>query len=239
MLARAASCFHVRPIVRLVADDVVRVVEEEDGPLLVAIANGYENGLSVCWAPGSRLVLEILERAWRADAARGLALPERLAAAFAAVRESFPAQAAALPLDVENIGGGPAASLLCVATDGACAVAEWIGEHQALLLRHGAVIARTAPHTLLQKAREESWPTGGVANVQTRVIAAFEDAASPSGRATWSLHAGDHLVLVSHEVPEATVASATSRHPDVMAQKLVDAVRHEHRAFFAACVIGG
>jgi len=146
-------------------------------------------------------LLDLFERALVDAAARPL--PERAHTAFAQARARFPAQAAAM-LPPDDDLGGPGASLLVAASDGAQLWLEWLGEQAARLVRDGQTVARAAPHTLRELARDQPEARGAdIPGVLVRLLAAHQPDAH-SDRLAAAVRPGDLLVLTSHEPADPT-----------------------------------
>jgi len=200
-------------------DDVVRVIED-DGRLIIAMASGYQDGFSTCWAAGSRLLLDLFGAAWNEG--------RDARTAFAAARAAFPARAAGLLTDLDDLGGGPAASLLVAALDEDEVTQTWIGGHRAALVRDGAVVAEAAPQTLRgrfagQVTAEE---LGRLPDVLVQAIAADQPDAR-AGELVAPVRRGDTLVITGggaaggdpvvdgapQAIADAMVAQAFAREP--------------------------
>lgn len=209
--------------------DFVRVVEA-GGLTLAALANGYEDGFSTCWPPGSRLLLDLFVEAWLG--AHG-ATRARLHRAFLAASDRFSAQvsglveaAAALPDEL------PGAVLLAVVIDGDTAHMNWIGGDIALVARGASATAETTPHTLVEQLRRRSagMSPPPIPDVVTRTIGPqAPDTGSPSYLSA-ELAPGDTVVLISRaalrgpvvSVADAVAAAARLREPQALAQRLAD-----------------
>jgi hypothetical protein len=196
-----ARAFRWRPETPCGLDDLVR--ELPGGGL--ALANGYETGFSICWATGSRLLLDLFVAAWREDPST----------AFEKARWAFPPLAAPLITDPDDTMGDPAASLLVAAIAASSVELTWIGDGGAIVARAGAVLARSTPHTLpVHHAR-----------VLLRVISA-QQADEPPGRITVPVRAGDTVVVASGAVlaavaPDEIARLAATCDPQALADELV------------------
>jgi hypothetical protein len=160
---------------------------ERDGERLVAIAVGYDSGFSTGWPAGSRLILDLLVDAWQRDPAT----------AFAVARAAYPERAVPLIDDIDDLGGGPGASLAIARVLPDRVAFEWLGECGALVVRAGAVVARTRRHTL-----GETHPMAAgspQAHVLVRSIGAYQpDAESETLELAWQR--GDRIVLATGRV---------------------------------------
>ena len=147
-------------------------MEKQQDVHLALLANGYESGFSTCWPPGSRLILDLFEDAWRDSTGE---VAERLAVSFQRARATFVTEAPALITEEADFpDDAPAAALLAVAMEGSTAHAAWIGGDVAVLARGFESVAETTPHTLREKYRrehpQESANLANVPNVLLRMI---------------------------------------------------------------------
>lgn len=209
--------------------DLIRI-HDEAGALMIALANGHEDGWSTCWARGSRLVLDLLLEAWRA--ARG-ELAERAPAAIDEVRRQFPARARALAADdPDDLCGAPAGTIVMASIDGASGRFDWIGPDSGLVIRGGAVATQTLPHTLQERAREEGVLEENVAKlppVAVRFISAHvaADFDSSGDERSFLLEPGDCVLLVNDDLRSvlsaADLVACASAHdaPQTIAADLV------------------
>lgn len=203
--------------------DLVRV-RTVDGTTLLLLANGYESGFSTCWPIGSRLLLDELERAWASGGGSAAArLGDAVEAASAAFCEKAPS---IVPADGDFGEEFVAGTFLAVAVTGATAEVVWVGDAGAVLVRRGAVAARTRPHTMGERIREEfgkgpppAYPFRGVV---TRLIGPSRDDGGPE-TASFEMRAGDTLVLATPSdvstpvVPAETLASIVEAQSNVQA----------------------
>src|SRR5262249_4988120 len=111
-MERPGYAFRWRPKHPCGADDLVRIIREP-GLLVVVMAGAGEDGFSVCWAPGSRLALDLFADAWTGTSGKPAS---RLEIAIETVRERFVADARGLQKYVpEDDMGGPHATVTALA----------------------------------------------------------------------------------------------------------------------------
>jgi serine/threonine protein phosphatase PrpC len=226
---RIGRAFRWRPTQACELSDLIRIHDEAGAPM-IALANGHESGWSVCWAPGSRLLLDLLLEAWRSSREP---IAARAAAALEEVRRQFPARAQALlPDEPDDLSGPPGGTLLVATLDGATCRLDWIGPDLGLVIRGGAVVARTVPHTLQEHARAQGMREEDVAAVPPVVLRSISEYVTPGfdptpDSLTCSLEAGDCVLLVNDDllraVPAADLAACASTHhdPQALAEELV------------------
>lgn len=160
-----------------------------EGSGVAALANAYE-GFSTCLPAGSTAVLDGFAEGW--VGAPGTPR-EQLLRAFAAAQARF--AAGSFPTDdPEEV---PAGVLLAAAFDGPVAHVAWIGGDVAVLVRAGAVVGRTAPHTLAERLRRErpEVPPDRLPNVLGRTFGA-RGSPEPS-TAAFTVEPGDVLLLLA------------------------------------------
>lgn len=184
-----AAAFRWRPtLLNAALSDLVRFEDR-----LGLIANGFECGFSTCWPPASRLALDRFAEAWRST---GGAPRERLLAAFALARERFRAESPALLAeDADFPDDRPDATLLAAAIEGHMVHVAWLGGDRALLVRRGAIVATTRPHTLREhwRTQDPTVRTEQIPNVILRLLARDPD---PPSIQSFASQPGDTLVLL-------------------------------------------
>jgi len=191
------------------AADLMRV----EGTLVV-MASGHEDGWSSCWAKGSRLLLDLFVEAWR----RG-----GLDAAIAEVHATFPPRARELVPPDPDGWIDPGGTILAAELTAEHLAIRWIGGELALLLRDGAIVARSTPHTLREAMRAAGTeiPEGAqVPNVLTQAIFG-EGRPLVVGALDVEVRAGDRLIVVSREVQRVLTAEQIARGAD--AEAIVEA----------------
>jgi serine/threonine protein phosphatase PrpC len=180
--------------------DFVRV--RQDGAVTLAVlGNAYDSGFATCWPAGSRLLLDLFFAEWDAGDARS-PLAARLLTTFAATRQRFVAEAAALITpDADFPEDAPTAAMLAVVSRGHTAHVAWIGGDVAVLARRGEAAEVTAPHTLREQVRRERpelvQDLSAVPDILSRTIGAGAPDQGPPSRATFQMHPGDWLLLLS------------------------------------------
>jgi hypothetical protein len=215
--------FRWRPAQACELSDLIRIHGEADAPM-IALANGHQDGWSVCWSAGSRLLLDLLSGAWRSSQEP---IDARAAAALEEVQRQFPARARALlPDEPDDLSGPPGGTLLLATLDGATCRLDWIGPDLGLVIRDGAIAARTIPHTLREHARAQGMREEDVSAVPPIVLRSISEHVTPGfdprpDSLTCSLEAGDCVLLVNSDllraVPAADLAACASTHPDPQA----------------------
>ena len=130
---RIGTAFRWRhPVQTAEASDVLRVFDD-GAAKVIALANAFDCGFSVCWPPGSRLILDCFEQSWVRTS--GI-LKERLSQAFDLARTRFVDEAGTLIPDDADFPAGPAAVTLLVAVcQGTKAHLVWIGGDRAIQSR--------------------------------------------------------------------------------------------------------
>jgi serine/threonine protein phosphatase PrpC len=192
--------------------DVARIVAGD--PTLLAVASGHEDGWSTCWPPGSRLLLDLLVHEWALAA--GPAAP-RLDAALAGVLAAWSTQVAEIAVADEG-DGPPGGALIAVTVDGARLHAVWIGGEAMLVVRDGAVVARSRPHSLREHLLAAGHDLTGVQvhDVLTQSIIKDRDPGE-IGRISVDLAPGDRVVLVSGHVTRVLSDDEIAALPDAEA----------------------
>jgi hypothetical protein len=225
--------------------DLIRI-RDEAGVLMIALANGHEDGWSTCWAKGSRLVLDLLLEAWLAA---GGELAERAPAAIDEVRRQFPARARALlPAEPDDLSGPPGATLLVGSLDGASGRFDWIGPDSGLLIRGGTIASQTTPHTLGEHMRAQGIPEATLTKLSSVVMRSISEHVTPgfesrSGAQTFSLEDGDCLLLVNDALrrslttDDLVACARTHDAPYALAEELVGRAFDRGGVVYAAAVV--
>lgn len=244
---RTGTAFRWRPVAQTAeSSDVIRVIEEGDLKVIV-LANAYDCGFAVCWPPGSRLVLDCFEQSW----ASATGTPqERLIGAFDQAGIKFVEHAPALiPGDADFPDAPPGATLLVAVCQGSRVHLAWIGGDYAVQTRGFEVQARTTPHTLWQKWKQEN-PDSDVEpekipNVLIRTIGSGAPDQGPPEIASFDLEPGDALVLLSKADikgqgltrNDASFAAAIHASPQQAASQLVNTAFETSDAPYAAAAV--
>lgn len=195
---RAGVAYRAR-VERSQIADFVRV-RQEGAVTLAVLANAYDSGFATCWPSGSHLLLDLFFAEWDAGDAKS-PLAARLFATFAATRQRFVTEAAALTTrDEDFLDSAPAATLLAVVSRGHTAHVVWISGDVAVLARRGQAVEVTTPHTLRERFRREHpelTDLSKVPDVLCRTIGVDAPDQEPPSRATFQTQPGDWLLLLS------------------------------------------
>jgi hypothetical protein len=262
-LASGCAYRFAHPAHAAVPRDVARVIDDGD-VVLAVLASGSDHGFSRTWPRGSSMLLDRIDEVWRTDTtwqarAADLASPlleVRLTTAIELAVDAY-LRDAAVPIDQANDPdlGGADGSLVAVALPRADpgteararpALALWVGREQAVVVRAGAIVARTAPHTLAELAREKGYDRyREVPRIATRSLATDRHSGTaPDLRWLGVLGAGDWCILLSadlaHELDDTELADAlaSSPTPQALAETLVAREMDDaHAPLAAACAI--
>ena len=244
-------------------EDYIRVIEDPEATLAV-VANASDNPTRMVSPVLSRLMLDLMTRAWRS--AKGNAR-ERLEYAVEWVRERF--GTASMDLGDSNNSIAPSAGIkivdsgavsssstsagwmAAVAVDSAGTHGVWIGGEGLLLVRAFRVAAQSRPHTLanrqidLGKLSPDSAGTlpGGRALVRGFGSRYEREASTAQYFDSWESRPQDQIALVSEsvlsQVPEGDlgVLATSTPSPQAAAESIVGAVAERSKRPYAAVVL--
>ncbi len=207
----------------------MRLVEHENVTLAM-LADAFEGWGSWCPA-AARLMLDTAETLWPQTSG---SLRTRLMEIFRVAEERM------LAFEGDDEDGPAYASLMVVASHGSTLCAAWIGGDVVFHVRMGS-ITRTSPHTVFEMIRETHGPRAALPSnakgINTRAIGVrtrhgMKPVDTTPSFATFTIHAGDAIVLVrGDDLESEVVAREATAHADpaklsaCLAQREIEAPR--------------